>query len=98
MTRPRTDKGTSLMKPGMMVKLAASAVLLLQALPAAAQTPAPPNVESDTPPKTLGMDPQAPAAQALPGGTSPRMGEPAGADWRFDFHGILIAPLRVGFG
>jgi hypothetical protein len=86
------------MKPGDMLKLAAGAALLLSALPAAAQAPAPPNVESDKPPKTLGMDPQTPAAQALPGGTSPRMGEPAGADWRFDFHGILIAPLRVGFG
>jgi len=54
-------------------------------------------VQSDSPPATLGMDPQIPAQQALPGGTTPLMGEPAGADWRFDFHGTLTAPLRVGF-
>lgn len=51
---------------------------------------------SDAPPKNLGMDPSAPQAQALPGGTTPRMGEPAGPDWRFDFHGFFVAPLRVG--
>jgi hypothetical protein len=51
---------------------------------------------SDAPPATLGMDPAAPQSQALPGGTTPLMGEPAGPDWRFDFHGVLRAPLRVG--
>jgi hypothetical protein len=28
---------------------------------------------------------------------SPRAGTPAGPDWRFDFHGMFTAPLRVGF-
>jgi hypothetical protein len=35
---------------------------------------------------------------SLPGGTTPSFGEkPVGAgDWRFDFHGVLIAPMRMG--
>lgn len=51
---------------------------------------------SDAPPESLGMDPAAPGSQALPGGTGPLMGEPAGPDWRFDFHGVLRAPLNIG--
>ena len=45
---------------------------------------------------SLGVDPSLPQLQALPGGVLPRIGEPPGADFRFDFHGILTAPLRVG--
>jgi len=63
----------------------------LSAPPAAAQ-----ETESDSPPESLGMDPASPGAQALPGGMAPLLGEPAGPDWRFDFHGVLNAPLRVG--
>ena len=68
-----------------------AATLPLVTLPARAQ---------DTPgaaaePK-LGMDPAAPQSGALPGGMAPRAGEPAGPDWRFDFHGMFTAPLRVG--
>ena len=46
---------------------------------------------------SLGVDPSLPQLQALPGGVLPRLGEPPGEDFRFDFHGILTAPLRVGF-
>jgi hypothetical protein len=45
---------------------------------------------------SLGVDPSLPQLQAMPGGVLPRLGEPPGEDFRFDFHGILTAPLRVG--
>lgn len=45
----------------------------------------------------LGLDPSLPQSGALPAGQVFRVGEAAGTDWRFDFHGLLIAPLRVGF-
>jgi hypothetical protein len=45
---------------------------------------------------SLGVDPSLPQLQAMPGGALPRVGEPPGQDFRFDFHGILTAPLRVG--
>jgi hypothetical protein len=44
----------------------------------------------------LGLDPSLPQSGALPAGQVFRLGEGAGTDWRFDFHGLLIAPLRVG--
>lgn len=46
----------------------------------------------------LTLDPSVPMLAALPGGTSPSFGEPSvgAGDWRFDFHGIIIAPLRMG--
>ncbi len=46
----------------------------------------------------LTLDPASPYLGALPGGTTPSFGEaPVGAgDWRFDFHGVLIAPIRAG--
>jgi len=47
---------------------------------------------------SLGVDPSLPQLQALPGGVLPRLGEPPGEDFRFDFHGILTAPLAVGIG
>jgi hypothetical protein len=45
---------------------------------------------------SLGVDPSLPQLQAMPGGALPRLGEPPGQDFRFDFHGILVAPLSVG--
>jgi hypothetical protein len=45
---------------------------------------------------SLGVDPSLPQLQALPGGVLPRLGEPPGENFRFDFHGILIAPLSMG--
>lgn len=53
-------------------------------------------VEDDGVKLSLGIDPSLPQLQALPGGVLPRLGEPPGEDFRFDFHGILTAPLRVG--
>ncbi|MGC4086911.1 MAG: hypothetical protein QM756_03225 [Polyangiaceae bacterium] len=46
----------------------------------------------------VGMDPAAPNVSTLPGGMSPSFGVPPEkpSDWRFDFHGMLTAPLRAG--
>src|SRR5688572_7911029 len=44
----------------------------------------------------LGLDPSLPQSGALPAGQVVRTGEAAGTDWLFNFHGLLIAPLRVG--
>lgn len=46
----------------------------------------------------LSLDPTVPYVGALPGGTTPAFGEkPVGSgDWRFDFHGMIIAPMRAG--
>ncbi|HLV64337.1 MAG TPA: hypothetical protein VKY73_00930 [Polyangiaceae bacterium] len=47
---------------------------------------------------SLSLDPSAPQVGALPGGTTPSFGIPPAdeTDWRFDFHGIVVAPLRMG--
>lgn len=46
----------------------------------------------------LTLDPSVPQVGTLPGGIQPAYGERSTetGDWRFDFHGMLIAPLRVG--
>ena len=46
----------------------------------------------------LGVDPTLPQVGALPGGMTPAFGQKSGSegDWRFDFHGFLSMPLRVG--
>jgi hypothetical protein len=47
---------------------------------------------------TLGLSPGAPQTSALPGGVTPAFGTtPTRAgDWRFDFHGFVMLPLRLG--
>ncbi len=62
----------------------------LHATPAAAQ--------EQTSVERVSLDPAAPQSVALPGGTAPTFGVPPSkpSDYRFDFHGILIAPLRAG--
>jgi hypothetical protein len=47
----------------------------------------------------LSMDPSAPEMSSLPGGVSPAFGSVSTrpGDWRFDYHGLLFVPLRVGF-
>jgi hypothetical protein len=49
---------------------------------------------------TLGLSPGAPQVATLPGGITPAFGsQPTRAqDWRFDFHGFMLVPLRVGIG
>lgn len=79
------------MRPPLALALSGALAFALQAPLAHAQ-----ETSSDAPPESLGMDPAAPASQPLPGGTGPLMGEPAGPDWRFDFHGVLRAPLNIG--
>src|ERR1041384_4771045 len=72
--------------------LAALLCLLLPAAALAQET----TTSDDGVKLSLGVDPSLPQLQALPGGVLPRLGEPPGEDFRFDFHGILTAPLRVG--
>jgi hypothetical protein len=66
--------------------------LFATALPAQAE-------DADKPISQLGLDPATPQAAALPGGTAPSFGvaPTKEGDWRFDFHGLLTAPLRAGF-
>ena len=51
-------------------------------------------------PPVLGLSPNAPQAGPVPGGVAPAYHRPMKDrnDWRFDFHGMLMIPLRVGFG
>jgi hypothetical protein len=46
----------------------------------------------------LGLDPSAPQTGSLAGGMVPSYGQRSTdqGDWRFDFHGFLTAPLRIG--
>jgi hypothetical protein len=52
----------------------------------------------DKPPLALGLDPGTPQVGTLPGGLTPAYGHAAAdeKEWRFDFHGFLTMPLRVG--
>jgi hypothetical protein len=45
------------------------------------------------------LDPAAPQVGALPGGVTPAYGQRSlgEGEWRFDFHGLLTAPLNMGF-
>jgi hypothetical protein len=78
-------------------------------LPPSTAAPAPPpggapavpvdEVPGAKPLSMLSMDPAAPEMSSLPGGVTPAFGAVATrpGDWRFDFHGLLFVPLRVGF-
>ena len=79
--------------PGLMLVLAGFAPLASYAPRASAQET---KADESGAKLSLGVDPSLPQLQAMPGGVLPRIGEPPGADFRFDFHGILTAPLRVG--
>src|SRR4029079_8180160 len=48
----------------------------------------------------LGLDPTTPQIGSLPGGTTPAYGQRSlsEGEWRFDFHGLITAPLAVGLG
>lgn len=48
----------------------------------------------------LGLSPGAPQITSLPGGITPAFGEASTSDqvWRFDFHGLVFLPLRIGIG
>jgi hypothetical protein len=66
--------------------------------PANAEAPKP-AVEAARPLTTLSMDPAEPELSSLPSGVTPSFGAVSTrpSDWRFDFHGLLFVPLRVGF-
>lgn len=46
----------------------------------------------------LGLDPGAPQITNVAGGITPAYGQPSETDqdWRFDFHGMVLLPLRIG--
>ena len=48
----------------------------------------------------LGLDPTTPQIASLPGGTTPAYGQRSMSEgeWRFDFHGLVTAPLAIGIG
>lgn len=48
----------------------------------------------------LGLSPGAPQITSLPGGVTPAFGQASTSDqvWRFDFHGLVWLPLRIGIG
>lgn len=54
--------------------------------------------EGETSNPALGLDPATPQSASLPGGTAPTVIPPPGDvhDFRFDFHGMFTAPLRIG--
>jgi hypothetical protein len=49
-------------------------------------------------PDSLSLDPATPQVAALPGGVTPAFGQKAfnEGEWRFDYHGLLTAPLNAG--
>src|SRR5688572_9243079 len=51
-------------------------------------------------PPVLGLPPNAPQAGPVPGGVAPAYHRPMKDrnDWRFDFHGMLMVPLRASIG
>jgi hypothetical protein len=54
---------------------------------------------SAPPPRlTLGLSPGAPDLASLPGGVTPAFGsrDETSKDWRFEFHGLVYLPLRIG--
>lgn len=75
---------------------AAFAVATVSSLsfPAWAQAQAQDEIEGGT----LGLAPGSPQITALPGGVTPSFGQSSqmANDWRFDFHGMLLTPLRIG--
>ena len=50
------------------------------------------------PDPSFGLDPATPQIAALPGGTMPAYGQRSLSEdeWRFDFHGLIRAPLNMG--
>jgi hypothetical protein len=56
------------------------------------------HADEPKPLEALSVDPASPQGASLPGGMAPAFGVPSdkASDWRFDFHGMLTAPLRAG--
>ena len=78
----------------------AGAVATAQAQEAAAPPASPADVPAPGVEAALGLDPTTPQVAALPGGVTPAYGQKSlsEGEWRFDFHGLLTAPLVVGIG
>ena len=48
---------------------------------------------------SLSLDPTLPQVGAMPGGLTPAFGQRSlsEGEWRFDFHGYIVAPMNMGF-
>jgi hypothetical protein len=75
------------------------------ATPARAQDPAKPATAvtpaaAPQPDVALSLDPTTPQIATLPGGVTPAYGQKSlsEGEWRFDFHGLITAPLAIGIG
>jgi hypothetical protein len=77
---------------------AAPAPAVAAAAPDAAAAPKQPDAKSEEPTPLLGLAIGAPDTGAMPGRFTPAFGEKPRSpnDWRFDFHGFLNVPLRIG--
>src|SRR5688572_30385972 len=90
-------EGTRLMKRALQCSAAAS-VLALN-VSAQAQEAAAGDATAGAPSEMgLGLAPGAPQVSNVAGGMTPAYGSQSQnlADWRFDLHGLLMLPLRVG--
>jgi hypothetical protein len=74
---------------------ALSGAMLLQSAPAGAQEKNEKDASADV---GLGQAPGSPQVGTLPGGIQPSYGQRSAdeQDYRFDYHGFLVMPLRVG--
>lgn len=93
------------MKHSTRTSLNATVALLVVGLvqPAMAQEQGDANGAGETKPEeqprtSLGLAPGTPQVSTLPGGITPAYGQKSTdeGDWRFDFHGFITMPLRVG--
>jgi hypothetical protein len=73
-------------------------VLSLASSVARADDSASPSAPKANVPESLSLDPSTPQVAALPGGMTPAFGQKAfnEGEWRFDYHGLLTAPLSAG--
>jgi hypothetical protein len=81
-----------------LTRLVVGACLLAPGVALAAAGGAATDVDDGKQDIQLGLDPGTPQVGALPGGLTPAYGQ-ASADegeWRFDFHGFITMPLRMG--
>src|SRR5579871_844373 len=95
--RGRTTRGGGAALAAALVALGSAAA----ATPARADEAKPTSAEAPgdlAPEPSFGLDPATPQIAALPGGTTPAYGQRSLSEdeWRFDFHGLITAPLNMG--
>jgi len=91
-------------KDGVPMRNPIATVIMLCAIVAStslsAQVVVDPPVKKAPPAATMGLSPGAPEIAALPGGVTPAFGQASDQSkvWQFDFHGMVLLPLRFGIG